>query len=107
MKLPTYEKIMTLKYYQVDSLLTNKSPGLLQVYICLPSAPTRQEEILLHLKSQKKKIKNKISGHQCSPFRGSAHKKKKGRGVTRGSASGMKHGKGKEQRQATSDSSLN
>ena len=88
MKLPTYEKIMILKYYQVD-FLVNKQITWTLVGPLMPTPSPNQTGI--------NSASSKISGHQCSPFRGSAHKKKKKKRVPRGSASGMKHGKGKEQ----------
>ena len=91
-EVPTYEKIMILKYYQVD-FLVNKQITQTLVGPLMPTPSSNQTG--LHLKSRD------IS---CSPFRGSAHKKKKK--VPSGSASGMKHEE-KEQQLATSDTSLN
>lgn len=84
---------MILKYYQVD-FLVNKQIIQTLVGPLMPTPSPNQTG--LHLKSQD------IS---CSPFRGSAHKKKKK--VPSGSASGIKHGEEKEQQLATLDTSMN
>lgn len=91
-EVPTYEKIMILKYYQVDFLVNKHHPDSCRSTYAYPQP-------------QPDRTSFKISGHQLFPLqRLSPQKKKK---VPSGSASGMKHGEEKEQQLATSDTSLN